>query len=96
MAPSLAVHAHAPRISRRYATALESYAGHMANVDVAFADTAGTPAYSSAGSVRNDPPPATELRAPPINATTNSQTNDTVLSIVVDTLPIVARSISTR
>lgn len=44
MAPSLTVHAHARPISRRYATALDSEAGHIANVDVALAETGATPA----------------------------------------------------
>jgi hypothetical protein len=44
---------------------LDTDAGHIASVDVALAATGEMPAYSSAGSVRNDPPPATALSAPP-------------------------------
>lgn len=77
MNPRRSVHSRAWPISRRYATALDNDAGHIANVDVAFADTGATPAYSSAGSVRNDPPPATEFNAPPRNAAANSSGKDT-------------------
>src|SRR4051794_31456275 len=61
MTPSRSIHVRPREISSRYASALANEAGHIANVEVAFADTGAMPAYSSVGRVRNDPPPATAL-----------------------------------
>ena len=49
--------------SRRYANMLDSVPGQRTTVLVALATIGVTPANSSAGKVRNDPPPATELSA---------------------------------
>src|SRR5215470_13314428 len=71
--PSRISHCRDERSSRRYASVLDTDAGQSASVDVALATTAGTPATMSAGSVRNDPPPATALSAPPMAAATKSK-----------------------
>src|SRR5207247_3251211 len=47
---------------------------HSASVAVALATTGDTPATISAGSVRNDPPPATALSAPPTAAAKKRKT----------------------
>src|SRR5438128_425476 len=62
--PSTAIHWRDVRMSPRYANVLDTDAGHKASVEVALAATGETPARMSAGSVRNDPPPATALSAP--------------------------------
>src|SRR5881394_1901317 len=69
--PSAIIHWRDVLMSPRYANVLDNDAGQSASVEVAFAVTGDTPARMSAGSVRNDPPPATALRAPPIAAATN-------------------------
>src|SRR5437879_5611973 len=51
-------------ISFRYAQALASTPGNSATVLVAFATMEGTPVNTSAGNVRNEPPPATALISP--------------------------------
>ena len=71
--PSTTSHCRDDRSSRRYATVLDNDAGQSASVDVAFATTGDTPATISAGSVRNDPPPATAFKAPPMAAAMKSQ-----------------------
>ncbi|MGE0705372.1 MAG: hypothetical protein AB7P22_15705, partial [Vicinamibacterales bacterium] len=45
-----------------------------ATVEVAFATTGGTPTYINAGSVRNEPPPATAFKAPASKAVKKSRT----------------------
>src|SRR3954470_1783583 len=71
--PRAAIHRRDVLMSPRYANVLDSDAGHSASVDVALAATGDTPAKMSAGSVRNDPPPATALSAPPIAAARKSR-----------------------
>src|SRR5438093_5653321 len=51
-------------ISLRYAQALVSTPGKSATVLVALATIEGTPLKTSAGNVRNEPPPATALITP--------------------------------
>src|SRR2546423_11338079 len=71
--PSTASHWRDVLMSPRYANVLETDAGQSASVDVAFAATGDTPATMRDGSVRNDPPPATALSAPPMAAAKNNK-----------------------